>query len=164
MIVAMMFSMLLGRRIGLCERAVLMDSVSAMNLGGVVRLTKKVLIITICMELLGAAVLSIRFIPQFGTARGIWYSLFHAISAFCNAGFDLMGRLEPFSSLTHYAGDALVNITVMILIVVGGLGFFVWDDLTQNKLQFTKYHLHTKIMIMATGVLIIVGAVLFFYS
>ena len=162
MIVAMMFSMLLGRRISLRERAVLMDSVSAMNLGGVVRLTKKVLIVTICMELLGAAVLSIRFVPQFGAARGIWYSLFHAVSAFCNAGFDLMGRLEPFSSLTYYAGDALVNITVMILIIVGGLGFFVWDDVSRNKLHFTKYHLHSKIMIVATGVLVVLGAVLFF--
>ena len=162
MIVAMMFSMLLGRRISLRERAVLMDSVSALNLGGVVRLTKKVLFITIFMELLGAAVLSIRFIPQFGVARGIWYSLFHAISAFCNAGFDLMGRLEPFSSLTHFSGDALVNITVIILIIVGGLGFFVWDDLTQNKLHFSKYHLHSKIMIVATGLLFFGGAILFY--
>ena len=84
------------------------------------------LVVTLCMELLGAAVLSIRFIPEFGAARGTWYALFHSISAFCNAGFDLMGRIEPYSSLTHYAGDVLVNVTVMILILVGGLGFFVW--------------------------------------
>ncbi len=162
MIVAMMFSLLLGRRIGLRERAVLMESVNALQLGGVVRLTKKVLVITLCMELLGAAVLAVRFVPQFGAARGIWYALFHAVSAFCNAGFDLMGRLEPFGSLTHYAGDPLVNITVMVLIVVGGLGFFVWDDVTRNKHHFTKYHLHSKLMITATGLLIVVGAILFF--
>ncbi len=163
MIVAMMFSMFLGRRIGLRERSILMESVSALKLGGVVRLTKKVLVITLCMELLGAAVLSIRFIPEFGAARGTWYALFHSVSAFCNAGFDLMGRIEPYSSLTHYAGDVLVNVTVMILILVGGLGFFVWDDITHNKHHFSKYHLHSKLMITATGVLVIGGAVLFFF-
>ncbi len=161
MIVAIMFSLFLGRRIGLRERTVLMQSVSALKLGGVVRLTKKVLVITVVMELLGAALLSIRFIPQFGVTHGIWYAVFHAVSAFCNAGFDLMGRLEPYGSLTHFSGDALVNITVMVLIIVGGLGFFVWDDVTHNKHHFSKYHLHSKLMITATGVLIVVGAVLF---
>ncbi len=162
MIVAMMFSMLLGRRIGLRERTVLMESVSALKLGGVVRLTKKVLLMTVCLELFGAAVLSIRFIPQFGVRQGIWCALFHAVSAFCNAGFDILGRLEPYGSLTHYAGDPLVNITVMILIIVGGLGFFVWDDVTRNKHHFTKYHLHSKMMLTATGFLIVIGALLFF--
>ena len=162
MIVAIMLSLILGRRIGLRERKVLMQSVSALKLGGVVKLTKKVFILTICFELMGAAILSIRFIPQFGAARGIWYALFHSISSFCNAGFDLLGRIEPFGSLTPYVGDALVNITVMVLIVIGGLGFFIWDDVTQNKHHFSKYHLHSKLMITATGVLIVGGAILFY--
>ena len=162
MIVAIMFSMVLGRRIGLKERALLMDSVSALKLGGVVRLTKKVFVLTLSLELIGAAVLAARFIPDFGTAKGIWMGLFHAVSAFCNAGFDIMGRIEPYSSLTHFAGDVLVNVTVMILIVAGGLGFFVWDDLTENGLRFSKYHLHTKLMLVATAILVVVGTVLFF--
>ncbi len=162
MIVAIMFSMVLGRRIGLKERALLMDSVSALKLGGVVRLTKKVFVLTLSLELIGAAVLAARFIPDFGTAKGIWMGLFHAVSAFCNAGFDIMGRIEPYSSLTHFAGDVLVNVTVMILIVAGGLGFFVWDDLTENGLRFSKYHLHTKLMLVATAILVVVGTALFF--
>lgn len=162
MIVAIMFSMFLGRRIGLRERALLMDSVNALKLGGVVRLTKRILILTVFFELTGAVILSARFIPEFGVRAGIWEGLFHAVSAFCNAGFDIMGRIAPFSSLTHFAGDVVVNVTVMILVIVGGLGFFVWDDVTENKLHFKKYHLHSKLMISASAILIVGGAVLFY--
>jgi trk system potassium uptake protein TrkH len=163
MIVAIAFSMFIGRRIGLRERTVLAESVSAFKIGGIVKLTKKALILTILCELAGAVLLSMRFIPQFGLWQGIWCGLFHAVSAFCNAGFDILGRIEPCTSLTNYSGDPLVNLTVMTLIVIGGLGFFVWDDVTAKKLHFSKYHLHSKIMISATGLLIVSGAIMFFF-
>jgi trk system potassium uptake protein TrkH len=163
MFVAILFSLFLGRRIGLRERSILMDSVSALKLGGIVRLTKKALIITVALEVTGAVVLAFRFCPQFGLLPGIWCGLFHSVSAFCNAGFDILGRLEPFSSVTHYSGDPLVSITIMALIVIGGLGFFVWDDITENKHHITRYHLHSKLMLTGTAVLLVGGALLFFF-
>lgn len=163
MFVMIMFSMFLGRRIGLRERSILMESVSALKIGGIVRLTKKALILTLIMEALGAVILSIRFIPEFGLWHGIWCGIFHAVSAFCNAGFDILGGIEPFGSLVPYARDGWVLITVMVLIVAGGLGFFVWDDMTVKKWHVTKYHLHSKMMLIGTLFLIFSGAVLFYF-
>ena len=162
MMVAIMFSMFIGRRISLRERSLLMESVSLWKLGGVVRMTKKVLTVTAIFELGGTLVLATRFCPQFGFLPGLWSSLFHSVSAFCNSGFDLMGKIAPFSSLTSYSGDAVVNITIMVLVVTGGLGFFIWDDLTAKKWHFSRYQLHSKIMITATLFLIVFPAVLFY--
>jgi trk system potassium uptake protein TrkH len=161
MFVAITFSLFLGRRISLRQRSILMESVSALKIGGIVRLTKKALLITLVLELLGAVILASRFIPEFGFWPGIWCGVFHSVSAFCNAGFDILGRIAPYSSLVPYASDALVIIPVMMLIVIGGLGFFVWDDITENKWRISKYHLHSKVMITGTFVLIIGGAILF---
>jgi trk system potassium uptake protein TrkH len=161
MFVAITFSLFLGRRISLRQRSILMESVSALKIGGIVRLTKKALLITLVLELLGAVILASRFIPEFGFWPGIWCGVFHSVSAFCNAGFDILGRIAPYSSLVPYASDALVIIPVMALIVIGGLGFFVWDDITENKWRISKYHLHSKVMITGTFVLIIGGAILF---
>ena len=105
--------------------------------------------------------LMIRFIPEFGIGRGIWYGIFHSISAFCNAGFDLMGENGAYQSLIRYSDDWLVNTVIMLLIIIGGIGFLVWDDLSVKKFQWKKYHLHTKIVLSTTGFLIIGGAVLF---
>lgn len=163
MMVAFMFSLFMGRRIGLRERAIMMESVSALKLGGIVRMVKKVLIITAIFELSGAAILATRFCPQFGVLPGIWCSIFHSVSAFCNAGFDIMGRMAPFTSMTSYAGDFTINITLMTLIVGGGIGFFVWDDVTNKKWHFSKYQLHTKIMLSATLFLIVISTVLFYF-
>ena len=163
MFVAIMFSLFVGRKIGLRERSLLMDSVSALKLGGVVRMTKKALILTFAAELTGAILLSIRFVPQFGLAKGLWCGIFHSVSAFCNAGFDILGRLLPYSSLTTYQSDPLVIITISILIIMGGLGFFVWDDVSEKKLRFSKYHLHSKLMLTGTLVLLVGGGVLFFF-
>ena len=113
------------------------------------------------MELVGGLLLSIRFIPRVGLVKGLYFGIFHSISAFCNAGFDLMGNWEEYSSLTAYEGDILVNLVVMVLIVVGGIGFIVWDDIVRNKWHFRKYLLHTKLVLLVTGILIFGGTVLF---
>lgn len=163
MIVAIAFSMFLGRKIGLRERTVLAESVSALKIGGIVRLTKKALLLTGTLEAIGAILLSTRFIPEFGFWQGLWCGVFHSISAFCNAGFDILGRIEPYTSLTTFSGDGVVIMTIGALIVMGGLGFFVWDDVTDKKWHFSKYHLHSKIMITGTLSLIVGGAILFFF-
>ena len=160
MTVALLFSMALGRRIGLKERSLLAEAVSAMQIGGVVRLLKRILLGTALLEGVGAVLLSLRFIPEFGPARGVWYGVFHAVSAFCNAGFDLMGARAPYSSLTAYTGDGLVNLTIIGLIVIGGLGFIVWDDLLRCGRHWRRYALHTKVVLTATGALLLGGTAL----
>lgn len=97
---------------------------------------QKILVGTFIVEGTGALILGIRFSFDFGFVRGMYYGIFHAISAFCNGGFDLMGRLEPYSSLTYYAGDVVVNVVICSLIIIGGIGFVVWDDITTNGLHF----------------------------
>ena len=114
-----------------------------------------------CIELLGAILLAFRFIPEFGIGNGIYFAVFHAISAFCNGGFDLMGIQEEYSSLVAFEGDAVVNLVVVSLILIGGIGFIVWDDVARNKWHFKRYLLHSKIVITATAVLTIVGTILF---
>lgn len=153
--------LMMGKKIGLADRGLLKDSVNALALGGIVRLTKLIIKGTLLIEGIGALLLSIRFIPEFGFWEGIYYSIFHAVSAFCNAGFDLMGRFEAYSSLVRYANDWLVNLTVISLILIGGLGFLVWNDLIKNRLAFRKYSLHTKMVLTALVVLVVVPSLLF---
>lgn len=155
-------SIILRRKIGLKERGRLQESVNTLQIGGVVRLAKKILQGTIVFEGAGALLLAVRFVPEFGFWRGVYYGIFHSISAFCNGGFDLMGIREPYSSLTFYYDDWLVNLTIMSLIVIGGIGFIVWDDLSRHGLHFRKYLLHTKIVLVTTTALIFGGGLLFF--
>jgi trk system potassium uptake protein TrkH len=119
-----------------------------------------ILIGTAAVELVGALLLSIRFIPRFGPGRGVAYALFHSISAFCNAGFDLMGGIEPYGSFTSFSGDWLINLTLIVLIVIGGLGFVVWDDLIKNGLRFRRYRFQTRLVLASTAVLIVGGTLL----
>lgn len=156
------FFMLMRRRMGLQERQIMTESISASNIGEILRITKVILIGTAIFELSGAALLSIRFIPRFGVLKGVWFGIFHAVSAFCNAGFDIMGRGGNSISLTEYAADPLVNIVIMVLIVVGGLGFLVWDDLRIHRFKWKRYRLQTKCVLFMTAVLILGGALLFF--
>lgn len=142
-------------KIGLRSRYTLQESVNASQVGGIVRMTRFILIGTAIFELTGAVLLSLRFCPQYGIWKGIYYSIFHSVSAFCNAGFDLMGGNGAFSSLTGYEKDPLVNFVIMFLIIVGGIGFFVWSDIKTNKCRFRKYKLHTKVVLVTTAVLII---------
>ena len=162
MSMATLISMLLRRKIGLRERELMREAINSLYLGGIVRLTRHIIMGTLLCEGIGALLLSIRFCPEMGLGRGIYYGIFHSISAFCNAGFDLMGRFGEFSSLTRYSVDILVNVVIMSLIVIGGIGFFVWEDIYNHKLSFRNYQLHTKIVLTITGVLIIVPALLFF--
>ncbi len=164
MTVIAFFSLLMKRQISLHERKLLMQSAGAIKVGGIVSLVKKILLLTFCIELIGALLLSIRFCqdPEIGFARGLYFSIFHSISAFCNAGFDLMGFKEQYSSLTSYCSDPLVTLTIVILIILGGLGFFIWSDLEQKKWHFSRYALHSKIALTATGILIVGSTILFF--
>ena len=162
MTIITMLSIFLKRKIGLNERKLLMQSAGSIQIGGVVALILRIIKGTIIFEGIGAILLSIRFIPEMGFVRGIYNAVFHAISAFCNAGFDLMGRFEQFSSLTRYSDDILVNLTIMSLIVIGGIGFIVWSDVIKFKFNLKKYELHSKIVLTATASLIIVGALVFF--
>lgn len=154
-------SVILKKRIGLQEREQLQESVNTLEIAGVVRLVKKIVQGALCIELLGAVLLSFRFIPRFGVVKGIYYSLFHAVSAFCNGGFDLMGTEEAYSSLVAYEGDILVNLVIVALILVGGIGFIVWDDVARNKWHFKRYLLHSKIVLTVTFLLTLIGTVLF---
>lgn len=160
--VGVFISIVLRRKIGLKERGLMMESVNTLQIGGVVRLAKKIIIGTCIFEGTGAVLLAIRFIPQFGFLRGLFYGIFHSISAFCNAGFDLMGGQTPYSSFVAYYDDWLVNLVIMSLIIIGGIGFIVWDDLSQNKLHFRKYMLQTKIVLVTTAILVFGGGLLFY--
>ena len=157
MTMATLVLMLMGRRIGLKERLVIQESLNEFSLKGLVMLIKRIVILTFLCELAGAAILSTRFIPQFGFATGLYTSLFHSVSAFCNAGFDLMGG---YRSLTGYTDDFVVCTTFMALIVVGGLGFTVVLDLFREK-KFSRLTLHSKLVLVMTGILILSGAVFF---
>lgn len=162
MIIATLFMLVLKRRIGIRERGLLKEAVNTISIGGIVRLAKHILIGTLLFEGIGAIVLSIKFSKEMGVVPGIFNGLFHSISAFCNAGFDLMGRYGEFTSLTRYNGDLVVNAIIMSLIVIGGIGFIVWEDIYKNKLNFTKYKLHSKIVLVTTFFLIISSAIIFY--
>ncbi len=154
MTIISMFSIFLRRKISLNERKLLMQSAGNMRLSGIVRLVKGIVTCTAVFEVTGSVVLATRFVPQFGWGRGIYYAVFHAVSAFCNAGFDLMGN---FSSFCAYEGDFLVSITLMLLIISGGLGFLVWNEIYNKKWNVSEYSLHAKIVLIATGILVLLG-------
>ena len=154
-----------GRKIGLKERKFMQESVNAPVVGGMVKLTMTILVGTLVFEALGAFVLCFRFVPDFGWGRGIYIAVFTSISSFCNAGFDLMGiNGIEFASLASYSGDPIICITVPLLIIVGGLGFFVWQDLRENRLHFRKYSLHTKLVLITTAALIVIPTILIFIA
>ena len=161
--IGVFFSIFMKRRIGLKERNLIQESVNTLQIGGTVRLVRKIVCYAAVFEGLGALLLMIRFIPQFGVAEGAWYSVFHSISAFCNAGFDLMGKFQPYSSLVLYEDDMLINLVVMALIVIGGIGFIVWDDISIHKWNVKKYLLHTKIVLFMTLILIVAGSLCFYF-
>ena len=159
--VAASFTILSGKKISLMQRNTMQEALSAPSLGGIVRLTGFAVKATLLFELLGAAALAPVFCRDFG-AKGLWMALFHSVSAFCNAGFDLMGIREQFSSLTAYAAQPAVNVTVMLLIITGGIGFLTWDDLRTNRWHWRKYRMQTKVILTSTGLLLVVPAVYFF--
>ena len=159
MTVSILVSILLGRRIGLHQRSILMDTVGALQMGGVVRLTRRALKVTAACEGTGAVLLALWFCPRYGMGRGIWMAVFHAVSAYCNAGFDLLGT---GASLTTEAGEPLLNIVLMVLIICGGLGFLVWDDILTHGFRVRRWRLHSKIVAFSTSLLFVGGAAAFY--
>lgn len=163
MTMGMMFAMALKRRVTLRTRGLLQESMNGLQMGGIVRLVRMVLKGTALVELTGAVLLSLRFIPMFGLGKGLFYGVFHSISAFCNAGIDLMGEYSgPYSSFIDFYGDILINIVLMMLIIIGGIGFFVWSDIKKKKFQIEKYSLHTKMTLFMTAVLLTGGTMVYF--
>lgn len=160
--IAMTFSFLAGSKITIFQRSLLMESIGTLHIGGVVKIIRRMLFGTLIFEGLGAIILSIRFIPMVGLWQGIWYGIFHSISAFCNAGFDLFGRFSPGSSVILFSDDPVVEITFMVLLVMGGIGFIVWSDILDHGWHFKKYLLHSKIMLTFSAALIFLGAMAFY--
>lgn len=161
--IAVSLTVLSGKKIGLMQRSIMQDSISAPKVGGIVRLTNFIIRTSIAIELLGAILMYPVFLKQFGVLKGAWYAVFHAISSFCNAGFDLMGAKEPFSSLTSFKGMPLINIVVMLLIIVGGIGFITWEDIQVHKFHIRKYRMQSKVVLSVSAVLIIVPALYFYF-
>ncbi|WP_294835500.1 TrkH family potassium uptake protein [Eubacterium sp.] len=160
--IAASFSMLAGRRISLMQRSTMQDAISAPKVGGIVRLTKFIITGTFIIEAVGAVSMMPVLCKNFG-AKGIWMSVFHSISAFCNAGFDILGTEgNQFCSLTSYSSNPVINITVMLLIVIGGIGFLTWDDIYNNKFKIKKYRMQSKIILVTSLVLILLPAIYFF--
>ena len=155
--------LLSGKRIGYSQRNTLANSISINSQGGIMKMLLFLLKWTGIIELFFASLLATQFIPEFGVKRGLWYSIFHSVSAFCNAGFDLMGIKEPFSSLSDYVGNPLINISIMSLILLGGLGFVTWQDIAKNKGNFHRYRLQSKIILSTTIFLVLLPALFYFF-
>ena len=156
------FALLSGRKISLKQRSTMQEATAAPQMGGIVRLTGFILRITALFELVGAALLLPTFCADYGL-RGIWYALFHSISAFCNAGFDLLGTEgAKFVSLTRYAGNPLLTTVIAALIVFGGLGFLTWEDICTYRLDFHRYRMQSKVILVTTAFLLVLPT-LYFY-
>ena len=161
---AVTFLMLSGKNISLQERSAMQDAISAPAVGGIVRLTRFILRGTFLVELVGALALLPAFCRDYGL-RGVWMAVFHSVSAFCNAGFDILGRAGTlYPSLTAYAADPLVNIVIMLLIVVGGIGFLTWDDVCTHGLHLRRYRMQSKVILSVSAVLIVLPTLLFFLT
>ena len=161
MTIAIFFFRLISKKSSLRERAVMAESINTTRMGDFSRIVRKIVIGTIALESAGGILLATYFVrqPELGFFKGVYYGFFHAISAFCNAGFDLMGGYSSFTSLSD---NILVNAVLIILIVVGGIGFLVWDDITACRFSFRKFSLHTKTVLTVTAILVLGGAVLLF--
>ena len=160
--VAASVSILSGKKISLMQRSTMQNAISAPKVGGIVRLTRFILRGTFLIEAAGTVLLLPVFMGDYGK-KGIWMSVFHSISAFCNAGFDILGTdSSMFPSLTRYSGNILINLVIMLLIITGGIGFLTWDDIYTNKLNFKRYRMQSKIILMTTACLILFPTVFFY--
>ena len=161
--IAVSFALLSGRKISLMQRSVMQEAISAPKVGGIVRLTGFVLKGTFLVEFTAAFIMMPVFVKDFG-AKGIWMAIFHSISAFCNAGFDLMGTENAkYASLTSYISHPLINITIMLLIIIGGIGFLTWEDILKNKYRIKSYRMQTKVILTTSLLLILFPAFFFFF-
>lgn len=161
--IAVSFALLSGRKISLMQRSVMQEAISAPKVGGIVRLTGFVLKGTFLVEFTASIIMMPVFVKDFGT-KGIWMAIFHSISAFCNAGFDLMGTENAkYASLTSYISHPLINITIMLLIIIGGIGFLTWEDILKNKYRIKNYRMQTKVILTTSLLLILFPAFFFFF-
>lgn len=161
--IAVALAVFSGKKIGLRQRSIMQDSISAPKMGGIVRMTGFIIRMTFIFELIGAAIMAPTFCKEMGLGKGLWYSVFHSISAFCNAGFDLMGVQQQYSSLVHYVTNPAINIAIMSLIIIGGIGFATWEDVMTNKLHFKRYRMQSKVILVSTALLLALPAVYFFF-
>ena len=160
--VAAFIAMISGRKISLLQRSMLQDSISANQIGGLVKMTRFIFKVALISEAIGALLMMPTFCSKYGLS-GFWDAVFHSISAFCNAGFDIMGeRTGHFSSLTSFASDPGIVIPICLLIITGGIGFLTWEDIAENKFRFRRYRMQSKVVLVMTGVLIIVPTLLLF--
>ena len=160
--IALSLALVAKKRITLMQRSLMQDSISAPKMGGIVRLTGFIIRGVFIMELIGTLIMMPVFIGDHGHI-GIWMAMFHSVSAFCNAGFDILGRGQPFSSLTSYAGNPVITITIMLLIIIGGLGFITWEDIKEYRLHIRKYRMQSKVILTTTAILIIIPTLYFFF-
>lgn len=161
--VAASFVLMSGQKISLMQRSTMQDAISAPKVGGIVRLTRFILRGTFLIELIGALAMLPVFCHDYGW-HGIWLAVFHSISAFCNAGFDILGTSDNlYPSLTGYVQNPVINITIMMLIITGGIGFLTWDDICENKLHFHRYRMQSKVILVTTLALITFPALFFFF-
>lgn len=161
--VALLIFMLSGRKISLTQRLIMKDAISADRVGGILKLTSFILKLTLVFEILGSLILYSVFSEIYGTVNGLGYAVFHSVSAFCNAGFDLMGSYGDFSSLCPYKDNTVVNLTIMSLIVCGGLGFITWKEISVNLWKWHRYSLQSRSVLFMTLFLIFVPAVYFYF-
>lgn len=162
--VASFLSMLAGRKISLMQRQTMQNALSAPQMGGIVKLTRFIFLVSFAIEGIGALLLMPVFMTKYGI-RGIWMAVFHSVSAFCNAGFDLMGnQTGQYSSLTSFAGSGYVTLVICLLIMIGGIGFLTWKDIAVKKTRFKEYSMQTKVILVTTAILIVIPAVFFFFS
>ena len=161
--VAASFVLLSGRRTSLKQRSTMQEAIAGPNVGSIVELTGFAIKMTLVFELAGFVAMTPVFCIDYGP-RGIWLALFHSISAFCNAGFDLMGQPDAkFASLTVYQAQPVINIVIMLLIVIGGLGFFTWKDISVHKHHVKRYRMQTKVVLVTSAILIFAPAVFYFF-
>ena len=160
--VAVSVFMLSGRKISLMQRSTMQEAIAAPKVGGIVRLTNFMIRTTLAIELLGTIIMAPVFCQDFGV-KGLWVALFHSVSAFCNAGFDLLGTSsQPFVSLSRYIANPLINLVIMLLIIIGGIGFLTWDDICTHKWHIRRYRVQSKVILWTSALLIIIPAVFFF--
>ena len=152
-----------GKKIGLFSRETMKNAISAPNVSGIVRLTGFIIKGIFLVEMIGALIMLPVFCTDYG-AEGIWMAVFHSVSAFCNAGFDIMGtKSGEFTSLTHYSAQPVINITIMLLIIIGGIGFLVWEDICKHKWRIREYRTQSKLVLIVTAAMIVFPAVYFFF-
>lgn len=162
--IAVSLAIFSGKKIGLMQRSTMQEAIAAPSVGGIVRLTGFILKSTIVIELTGAILMMPVFCRDYGALKGIWYALFHSVSAFCNAGFDLMGCREQYSSLTGYADNILIHVVIIGLIIIGGIGFLTWDDVKCKGIHMKKYRMQSKVILVMAVVLIVLSFLFFFFG